>query len=414
MTFIYDSVKIAISGIVGNKGRAFLTMLGVIIGITSVIVIMAVGEGAQSLILGELKSLGSNLVGIMPGNTGKDGPPAAVMGITVTTLTYEDALAIGDKRNLPHVVGVAPFTNGYGQVIYNNQTTDATYAGTGADYPVVQDHQILSGRFFNGAEEKSGSKVAVLGYKVWQDLFGKENPIGERVKIGKESFRVIGVMASKGTGGVLNFDEQIFTPITAMQKIVLGVNHLGLVRAKIDSADNVDSAIRDIENLLRRRHKIRTIQDDDFTVRSQNSALNIIENVTSGLQFFLTSVAAISLIVGGIGIMNIMLIAVSERTREIGLRKAIGARPHVIMGQFLTEAIIITVSGAVIGIMIGAILAYIISFVMVKLGYNWVFNVSFFSVTISLVVAFLVGLIFGLYPAKKASRLSPIEALRYE
>lgn len=414
MTFLLDSIKIALTGILGNKGRSFLTMLGVIIGITSVIVIMAVGEGAQSLILGEIKSLGSNLVGVLPGNTGKDGPPAAVLGINVTTLTYEDALAIADQRNVPHVIATAPFANGFGQVIYEDKNTDATYAGTSSEYPIVQDHSVLNGRFFSKAEEKAGSKVAVLGYQVWQDLFDGNDAIGKRVKIGKESFRVIGVMAKKGTAGILDFDEQVFAPVSAMQKLVLGINHLGLIRAKVDSAENVNKTIEDIENLLRRRHRIRNAKDDDFTVRSQNSALNIIETVTSGLQFFLSSVAAISLIVGGIGIMNIMLIAVSERTREIGLRKAIGAKSKIIMGQFLTEAVIITLAGAAIGIFLGGLIAYIIFLIMSYLEYNWLFYVSPFSIFISILVAFIVGLLFGLYPARKAASLSPIEALRYE
>lgn len=411
---IWYTLKIALTSIIANKGRSLLTMLGVIIGIGSVVLIMAVGEGAQSLILGEIQSLGSNLVGVLPGNTGKDGPPASVMGITVTTLSYADAQAISDRRNVPHIIGVAPFSKGFGPVVFRGDSVDTTYSGTSSDYPFVQDHEVMTGRFFNQSEEQSAAKVAVLGYQVWEDLFNREDAIGEKVKVGKESFRVIGVMASKGAGGLIDFNDQIYVPVTALQKLVLGVNHLGLIRAKVEGPEYIDQTIIDIKNLLRRRHRIDQPKDDDFTVASQNQALSIIESVTTGLQFFLAAVAAISLIVGGIGIMNIMLIAVSERTREIGLRKAIGARPASILSQFLIESVVITVIGAIIGIIGGGSLAFLVALLMKHLAYNWVFRISLFSLFISVFVAFLVGLLFGLYPARKAAGLKPIDALRYE
>lgn len=414
MHFIFDAIKIALRGLLSNRGRALLTMLGVIIGITSVIVIMSVGEGAQSLILGEIKSMGSNLIGVLPGNTGKDGPPASVMGIVVTTLNHDDALAIADKRNTPHVAAVSAFAKGFGPVIFQRTSIQTTYSGTSASYPVVQDHDVYLGRYFNESEVTGTSKVAVLGYQVWEDLFEKKNPIGEKIKIGSESFRVIGVMTNKGSGGLFDFNDQVYAPVTTIQKLVLGINYINFIRVKVDAATNVDSTIVDVENLLRRRHKIKNPKDDDFTVSSQSQALGTISTVTSGLQFFLASVAAISLIVGGIGIMNIMLIAVSERTREIGLRKAIGAKQNIIMTQFLVEAVVITVTGAIIGIIIGVAISFSIASLMSYLEYNWEFKVTLLSIFLSVGVAMIVGLLFGLYPAKKASMLKPIEALRYE
>lgn len=411
-----QSLRTSITALLANKVRSFLTMLGIIIGVGAVIVIMAAGAGAQGLILNQVKSLGSNLIGILPGKAEEDGPPASVYGIVITTLTYEDALALRNGKNVPSVTALAAYVSGVGTASWGSAKYDTNLSGTTGSYVAVEGGELESGRFITEEEEANLSKVAVLGSAVKKELFGESEAVGQRIKIKKHSFEVIGVMEERGTVAFQDYDDQVFLPLKTAQKLILGIDYVSMIRAKVDSEENIEQAIRDMELTLRERHGIAdpTGGSDDFTARSMAQALDMITAITDALRYFLAAMAALSLVVGGIGIMNIMLVSVTERTREIGLRKAIGANNFNIMSQFLIEAVIVTLIGGIIGIIGGSLASYLISVVINFLGYDWDFILSPFSIILAAVVASAVGLVFGIYPARKASRLEPVEALRYE
>lgn len=276
--------------------------------------------------------------------------------------------------------------------------------------------EVEYGRFFTEEEETNLARKVVLGSIVKEELFGESEAIGQKVKIKKHSFEVIGVMKEKGQVAFINFDEEVFIPIKTAQKVLLGINHVGLIRCKVDNENNINQAIDDIKMTLRDQHDIKdqSGDEDDFTVQSSAQALDMITTITDALRYFLGAMAGLSLVVGGIGIMNIMLVNVNERTHEIGLRKAIGANNKTILLQFLIETIAITVLGGIIGILIGISFAVLISVVINLLGYNWDLVVSTGSILTAVSVSMLIGLIFGIYPAKKASKLEPITALQYE
>jgi putative ABC transport system permease protein len=407
-----QAIKVTFLSLLANKGRSFLTMLGIIIGVGAVIIIISVGEGAQSLILAQVKSLGTNIVGILPGASDDEGPPASVMGIVITTLTYDDIMALKKESNVKGVVDVVAYYKGFAAVNWGNNSYDTNLSGCTTGYMNVEGGNLAEGRFITNEEETNLSKVVILGNTVKKELFGDSEAVGQKVKIKKHMFEVIGVMEERGTVAFQNYDDQVFIPIKTMQKLLAGVNHVSMARIKIDSAENVEQAMADIKITLRERHDIKDMSgaEDDFTVRSAAEALDMITTITNALKYFLTAIAAIALIVGGIGIMNIMLVTVKERTREIGLRKAVGAKNINIMNQFLIESISITLIGGSIGIIGGTL----ISVGANLLGYNWEFMISFYSIIIAVGVSSAVGLVFGLYPANKAANLEPVEALRYE
>ncbi|HNX11172.1 MAG TPA: ABC transporter permease [bacterium] len=407
------ALKISIKALLANKSRSFLTMLGIIIGVAAVILIMSLGAGAQGLILDQIKGLGSDLVGILPGKSENDGPPASVMGVVITTLTYDDLKAI---RQAPYVKAASGYTKGVDTVACRDNSYDTNLTGTTADYLDVEGGEVSIGRFFSSDEEQNLTKVIVLGSVVKQELFGDSDAVGQRVKVKNQVFEVIGVMANRGKVAFQDYDDQVFLPLKTMQKLISGVDYLGYIRVKIDGADQVTPAISEIEAILRQRHEIDdpTGQGDDFSVRAMAQALDMITTVTDALRFFLIAMAAISLIVGGIGIMNIMLISVNERTREIGLRKAVGATRRNIITQFLLEAIALTLIGGLIGVFFGTLFSYLAALIINSLGYDFSFIISPGAIILALSVSSLVGLVFGLYPAIKASKLEPVEALSYE
>lgn len=394
-----------------NKTRTFLTSLGIIIGIASVIIIISVGAGAQSLILNQIKGIGSDLLGILPGGADESGRPAATLGISVTTLTYDDVKAMA---KLPEVSYATGYSRGVATVTWQNRTTDTNFVGVTSDYTKVEAAEVTEGRFFIPEEDLGVTKTAVLGWQVKEDLFGDIDPINESIKINKETFHVVGVMEKRGSAGFQNQDDQVFVPIETSQKLLLGVNHLGFARAKI--ADGVDTAVAEdaVKTLLRERHDIEDPAEDDFTVGTSEQAISSLKSITDALNYFLAAVAAISLLVGGVGVMNIMFVAVSERTREIGLRKAVGAKPRDISWQFLLEAMLLTSFGGVIGILFGILFSWLVSLVAQAMGYDWDFVVSLFSISLAFIFIGVVGLAFGWYPSMKAAKLNPVEALRYE
>ncbi|MFH1402188.1 MAG: ABC transporter permease [Patescibacteria group bacterium] len=411
---ILQSIIISLNTLWANKARSLLTMFGIIIGVGSVIVIMSIGAGVQNLILSQVESLGTDLVGVIPGHSEEESF-AMMSGFAVTTLKYEDVLALRDNRNVPNIIAVAGYNKGFGSAKWRSESYDTSLTGVTAGYLEVEGGKITKGRFFTEEEEKNLSRLAVLGNDVKDELFGQSDAVGQRIKIGNYSFEVIGVMEERGVVALEDYDDQIFLPIKTSQRM-MGVNHIGLIRAKIDSEENFEKVIADIKIVLRDRHNIKdqSGKGDDFTVVNSAQALDMITMVTDGLKYFLTAMATLSLLVGGIGIMNIMFISVTERTKEIGIRKALGANNFHIMGQFLTEAIFITVLGGIIGIAGGVLLSFLIFLGARVLGYDWFFIISTASVFFAVLVSVGTGLFFGFYPARKAGKLNPIEALRYE
>ncbi len=406
------TIKMSLQNLRKQKMRTFLTMLGIIIGISSVILISSVIAGAESLITNQLQGIGTNLIGVLPGGTGEDGPPAAVFGIVITTLKDDDTEALKDR--IPQIVATSSYVSKTEVINYENQKTTASIYGVSADYPKLSETDTLLGNFFTEDDKKSQNNVIVLGHEIWKDLFDGNNPIGQKIQIGQTRFTVIGVMKEQGSVGFQNTDRMVFMPVTTAQKRVLGIDYLGYMRLKVDKKENIAIALEQVNQILRERHNIDDPAKDDFTARDSGDAAETLGTVTNALQFFLIAVVSISLLVGGIGIMNIMLAAVIERIREIGLRKAVGATKKQIVWQFLIETLIIAFLGAIIGLLLGIFLSFLVSIIINKLGYDWNFVITNISLIISIFFTLAIGVIFGLYPAQKASKLNPIESLRYE
>ena len=409
--YFLNTLKLAFQNLALQKSRSFLTMLGIVIGVGAVISIMSVGASAQNLLLAQVNAMGTNLIGILPGAADEMGPPAALFGIEITTLKYEDALAL---KELPHVLAISSYITGQGTMSYFNQVESYNYQGVGHDYTNVEDASVDSGRFFRQEEVDSLARVVVLGSEVKEKLFGEDDPINKRIKIEQVSFKVIGVMEERGVVTFQNQDKQVFVPVKTAQKLLLGVDHLAFIRAKVDHADNIALVTSRIKEILRFRHHIKDPTKDDFSVRNTAQALDILGSITQALKMFLAAVAAISLLVGGIGIMNIMFVVVNERTREIGLRKALGAKRKDVLIQFLIESATMTLIGGIMGIVLGILIALAITFGVNYFDYDWQFIITPLSIFVSTAMAISVGLVFGLWPANRASKLNPIEALRYE
>jgi len=423
MDFI-GTLKLVVRTLLARKGRSFLTILGIIIGVAGVIIIIALGAGAQSLVLGQVTKLGANLLSVQPGKSDENGPPAQLFGIVITTLTKDDADALNDRIRVPHAEAIVASVMGSASVTWQNRTIDTNFTATQSTYPQVTAFDMQEGVFFDSQQSEGGANVAVLGYSVWEQLFENTgvDPIGQVVKIRSSSqteaggipLRIIGVVEKRGTAFFQDMDDMIFIPLVIGQQQLLGIRYVQAISMKVDAAENVDSTINDIKTVLDQRHRIKKPSDTDYTIRNIEDAVSILSTVTNALRLFLTAMAAIALIVGGIGILNIMMATVAERTREIGLRKAVGASNAEIRAQFLFEAGVLTFFGGIIGIALGILISFLLYLLMIYLGYDWAFIVSIKSILLAIGVSILTGVIFGLYPAIKASRLDPIEALRYE
>ncbi|MDE2311912.1 MAG: ABC transporter permease [Patescibacteria group bacterium] len=426
MNFI-STIRLVVRTLLARKGRSFLTILGIVIGVAGVIIIIALGAGAQSLVLGQITKLGSNLLSVQPGKSNEKGPPNQLFGIVVTTLINDDAKALRDPSAVPHATAVNALVRGSATVTWQNQTIDTNFIGSDYAYPNVVSITMKEGSFFDQQEEQGNANVVVLGSTVADELFGGQgvDPVGQVIKVRTASqdstnqsggipLRVIGVIQPRGTTFFQDQDDQIFLPLAIGQRQLLGIHYLQAVNIKVDSSENIDQTVSDVKAVLSQRHHVKKDSDVDYTVRNIADAVSILSTITNALTLFLTAMAAIALLVGGIGILNIMMVTVAERTREIGLRKAVGANNAAVRNQFLLEAGTLTSLGGLVGILIGVVVAYLVSVLMNVLGYDWAFVISIKSVILAVGVSILTGVVFGLYPAYKASKLNPIEALRYE
>lgn len=409
-----DPLKISYRSLLASKTRFLLTVLGIVIGVAAVIMVMAIGASAQRLILSQIEKVGSNLVGVLPGASEEDGPPASAFGVVTTTLTNDDLNALRERQNAPHLAAVSGYVSGSATIESQRESLEVSFQGVSSEMIEVESIDLGSGRFFFPEEESDLSRVIVLGSARAAEFFPDRDPIGETVKVNDMLFRVVGVLEERGSTAFSNPDVLAFIPLETAQKLLLGITYLNFARGKVDTPDNVDRTVGDITNLLRDRHDIEEGEEADFSVRNTAAALGALTSITDVLKYFLIAIASISLLVGGIGIMNSMLISVSQRVREIGLRKSVGARPHHIITQFLIESSFITVIGGVIGICFGIFFSFLAALIIPKLGYDWEFIVPLSSVLIGFCVSLLIGMIFGLYPALKAAKVSPMEALRYE
>ena len=406
MKFI-NLIRLAIKALQRNKLRALLTMLGIIIGVASVITMMSIGEGSKQSINASLASMGSNMITIMPYSNEPGG--ARMMGCSLKTLTIKDVDAL--KKNAVNIAEISPLASSSGQSINGAANWPTSIQGVSPEYLDIRKLSVKEGIIFSEQDVRSSAKVCLLGKTVVDNLFPNgEDPIGKIIRFGKIPFQVIGVLTPKGTS---NFgqdqDDIIIAPYTTVQKRILSSIYFGQIYASATSEAASDAAVAEITSTLRETHRLRDAEDNDFQVRTQAELMTMMNSTSSMMTALLTAVASISLVIGGIGIMNIMYVSVTERTREIGLRMSIGARGIDILLQFLIEAIVISVTGGVIGVILGVSAALI-----VPASLNWPTVISEFSIVISFLVCAITGIFFGYYPALKASKLDPIEALRYE
>ena len=400
-------LKIALRALANNKLRGFLTMLGIIIGVASVITMLAIGQGSKRSIQAQISEMGSNMIMIQPGADMRGGvrQDASAME-TLKLQDYEDI--VNETR---YVSATSPSVNSSGQVIYGANNALTTVYGISPDYMEIRRYEVEDGDMFSDQDVQTAAKVCVIGKTVVDNLFpGGENPVGKVIRFQKLPFRVVGVLKSKGYNSMgMDQDDLILAPYTTIQKKVLAITHLQGITCSALKEEYTDQAIDEISEILRRNHRLRETDDDDFTIRSMQELSTMLTSTTDIMTTLLAAVAGISLLVGGIGIMNIMYVSVTERTREIGLRMSIGAKGMDILAQFLIESILISVTGGLIGVLFGVGAALIVNVVA-----HFPIYIQPWSVLLSFVVCTVTGVFFGWYPAKKAAQLDPIEAIRYE
>lgn len=410
---LFNTIKISLSGVLTNRSRSLLTILGIVIGITAVILVMSVGQGAEALILNEVRGLGTKTIIVEPGK--EPSGPSDFIEVFTDTLRRRDLESLRQKAKVPDLVEAEPVVFQVVSVSYGSEARRATLRG-GTDLMArILNLYPREGELYSAEQIKSKASVAVIGAEVKDDLFGLNVAIGKKIKIKNKQFTVIGVLPNKGQSAFFDVDNAVLIPYTTAQEYILGIDYFNAIVVEAASEDKVEQVKRDITLTLRENHGITDPDKDDFHVTTQADIVQRIGVISTVLSVLLSSIAAISLVVGGVGIMNIMLVVVTERTREIGLRKAVGARNSDILSQFLLEAVILTLSGGLAGIIGGTLLSLAASLILSRVvNLAWQFTFPFFAALLGLSVAAAVGLIFGLYPAYIASRKSPIEALRWE
>ena len=402
-----ESILIALEGLKSNKLRSILTMLGIIIGVGAVIAMVSIGMGVQQKVQNSIASLGSNLLIVMPGSNAPPGTVRLAAGSNIT-LTNQDAKAI--SKQVAGISYVLPAVSSQYQVIYGNQNWKTSVQGTTPDFLTVRNYGVSAGSFFSHSDDTSRARVAVLGQTVATNLFGAASPVGKTIRINQAPFRVVGVLSTKGQSSMgQDQDDLVLIPLSTAQDRLMGITYLNNISIQAKNADVINKVQEDVTTLLRSRHHLAAGVENDFTVRNMTALMATMTETTGTITVLLGNIAAISLLVGGIGIMNIMLVSVTERTREIGIRKALGATFRNVLLQFIIEAVAISVTGGLFGIAVGIIGARVISWVA---GWNTI--VAWWAIVGAFGVSVLIGLFFGVYPARKAALLDPIDALRYE
>src|SRR4030066_1328053 len=400
-----ESIRVSFSSLKSNKMRSALTMLGIIIGTGAVITVIALGKGAGEAVQRSIQSLGSNLIFVRPG-AARSGFVRLQSGSS-TLLSNADAKAIQER--CPSVTSVVPESFRFGQLKYQNKNWNSQVVGTLPEYQTVRNVSLREGSFFTEKDLLQKERICILGFTVYENLFGNQPALGKTIKINGINFTVKGILEPKGQMAMFNQDDQVFIPLSTAQKRLLGIDFLSNINIQAKSELHIDQAALEIEKLLRKRHKLQGYEENDFNVRTQLDILATREETSRTFSLLLAGIALVSLLVGGIGIMNIMLVSVTERTREIGIRMAIGARRRDILSQFLIEALVLSVLGGMLGILLG-----VLGSVILSKAANWNTLIAPSSILIAFFFSALVGIFFGLYPARKASGLDPIESLRYE
>lgn len=403
----------SLAGLTTNRSRSVLTILGIVIGITAIILVVSLGAGAQSLILEQVQGLGTQTIAVIPGRA--PSGPSDITSLYSDSLKPRDILALRSRSNVPGLKEIMPVVFGAESAFYGSNAYQVSIFGATELMAEIFDLHPKEGYFFDKNDVDSRADVAVIGSKVADHLFDTADPLNQKIKIKGRNFRVVAVLPSTGGGSLFNFDDMALVPYTTAQDYILGIKYFNRLIIEAAKGAEVSLVAEDVRLTLRESHGITDASKDDFFVSTQQDLANRLSTITNALTWFLVAVASIALFVGGVGIMNIMLVSVTERTREIGLRKALGATDRDILSQFLLEAVLLTAIGGLVGILLGAALALIIAIGLSKgLGLNWQFVFPWGGAALGLGVSALVGLVFGGYPAHQASRKSPIEALRYE
>jgi putative ABC transport system permease protein len=416
---LLHSIVLALRTMIANKARTALTILGIVIGIASVIIVYSAGEGIYSLVLGQVESFGTDIIqtevkvpNAKSGDAGQsESANAIVQGVQITSLTLDDMEAVAESKNIKAAYGAMISQE---QVSYRSELRRSMVYGVSASFLDIDATKLARGRFFTEAEDRGLTPVVVLGDKIAEKLFGDAEPLGRYVQIRREKFQVIGVMAPRGAFMFVDFDDFIYMPIRSLQKKIMGVDHITMMVHQLRDPDLAEDTAMEAAYIIRTNHDITDEARDDFRVSTMTEQLDTLKTITGAITLLLLAIVVISLIVGGVGIMNIMYVIVSERTSEIGLRKAVGATYDQIMRQFLFEAILITLIGGLVGIVIGVSLSWLLALGARAYGLDWRFIIPIKAYVVALFFSFIFGVVFGVYPARRAAKLDPIEALRSE